>query len=106
MATAAEVLELRDYINEPDDSNGWSDTKLSGYIDRYDSALAAAARVWSVKASEFSSLVDVSESGSSRKLSDLYKNATSMAAHYSGLNGGGVVAPSDSPVVSRIRRGF
>lgn len=44
----------------------------------------AAARVWREKAAEFSSLVDISESGSSRKMSDLYKSALAMASMYDG----------------------
>jgi hypothetical protein len=42
----------------------------------------AASDVWLGKAAQYAELVDVSESGSSRKLSDLHKNALTMAARY------------------------
>lgn len=48
------------------------------------SIYGAAAALWEVKASSFASLVDVSEAGSSRKLSDLRKNALEMAAYFKG----------------------
>lgn len=42
----------------------------------------SAAYVWTIKAGEYAELVNVSESGSSRNLGDLYKNALAMAARY------------------------
>lgn len=43
---------------------------------------ALVAAIWRIKAARFSELVDVSEAGSSRKFSDLHKNALAMAATY------------------------
>lgn len=42
----------------------------------------SAASVWTFKASSYAELVNVSESGSSRNLGDLHKNALLMAARY------------------------
>lgn len=42
----------------------------------------AAAHVWRTKAANYAELVNVSESGSSRSLGDLQKNALSMAAQF------------------------
>lgn len=105
MATVEQIVELRELINEPDDSNGWTDTKLGAIIDGEDSVKAAASAVWYRKASQYATMVDVSESGSSRKLSDLHKNALTMGAFYRDASGVGN-SPTDAPVVSRIRRGF
>lgn len=43
---------------------------------------ASAAQVWEIRAGRYHGLVDISESGSSRKMSDLHKNALAMAATY------------------------
>jgi hypothetical protein len=42
----------------------------------------AAAEAWSAKAADYSKLVDISESGSDRKLSQMFKQANIMAASY------------------------
>lgn len=107
MATSDEIALLRAAIGEPDDSNGWTDEKLGDLIDSLTTVNAAALNVWQSKAASFSSLVDVSESGSSRSMSQLFKNAQAMATYYGGL-GDGTEDPTtvDAPVISRIRRGF
>lgn len=58
---------------------------VTGVID-YD---AAARHIWSIKAARYAALVDVSESGSSRKLSDLHKNALAMVKQYTPSSEGG-----------------
>lgn len=105
MATEEQIFELRGLISEPDDSNGWTDERLSSLIDGTATMNAAAARGWLLKAGEYASLVDVSESGSSRKLSDLRKNAMEMSQYYGSLDG--AATPTHSgPVIGRIRRTF
>lgn len=106
MATVDEIAALRLLINEPDDTNGWTDEKLGLVIDGASSINDAARSVWVSKASTYVTLVDVSESGSSRKLSDLHKNALAMAKYYSDLDGEGAPDPDEGPIVARIRRGF
>jgi len=83
MASPASIQELRDLIAEPDDTNGWTDERLGEILDARDEDVrASAGHVWTVKASTYASLVDVSESGSSRKLSDLHRNALVMAGMF------------------------
>lgn len=106
MASPEDILELRGLVAEPDDENGWSDEKLGLFLDGAVTVNAAASQVWSVKAADFAGLVDVSESGSSRKLGDLFKNAKEMASYFKGLDNSDVAVVVDVPVVSRIRRGF
>jgi hypothetical protein len=103
MADENQIAELRLLVGEPDDSNGWTDEQLAAAIDVTGTLEGAAARVWSSKAATFSQLVDVSESGSSRKLSDLHKNALTMAERYRNQAQASVVT---GPVIHRIRRGF
>ncbi len=104
MAAEEQVLALRELIAEPDDSNGWTDERLGRAIDAAATVNAAASAVWYQKAAIFANLVDVSESGSTRKLSDLRKNAMEMAAHFGSADG--AVDTGNSPVMQRIRRGF
>lgn len=103
MASGDQIRDVRERVAEPDDSNGWSDERLARAIDGTTTLNAAAARVWSEKAATFAELVDVSESGSSRKLSDLRKNALEMSAHYGSLDAVATEAAS-GPVITRIRR--
>jgi hypothetical protein len=83
--TLEDLTVLRHYIDEQD-TTIYADAFLVDVIERNDGDLnAAASEVWGMKAARFSKLVDVTESGSSRKLSDKAKNAASMAAYYKGL---------------------
>jgi hypothetical protein len=106
MATVEQVAELRRLINEPDDTNGWTDEILDDLIDANATLNASAKAVWVAKASTYSTLVDVSESGSSRKLGDLYKNALAMAKMFGDQDDEDVAEVVDRPVIARIRRGF
>lgn len=54
----------------------------------------SAATVWGSKAAEFASLVNVSESGSSRSLGDLYKNALAMQKSFEAKDAAAIVAVS------------
>lgn len=104
MASPEDILALRGLIGEPNDDNGWTDEKLGDLIDASTTVNAAAVSVWSTKAAGFAELVDVSESGSSRKLGDLYKNAVAMAGYFKGLDDEDVGVVADGPVIARIRR--
>lgn len=107
MASPEGIAALRKLINEPDDTNGWTDDYLGGILDSGLTLNAAAGSVWTTKAGQFSTLVDVSESGSSRKLSDLHKNALTMAKFYQGADAAAAedILPT-GPIIQRIRRGF
>jgi len=102
MATPDEVAELRYKTGlAPTDDTYGDDAALSDLIDSEGSVNAAAAQIWQWKAASYSTLVNTSESGSSRSMGDLYKNALGMAAFYSGgatIAAGGKVATT-RPVV-------
>jgi hypothetical protein len=82
MATPTDIARVREYIAEADDSNGWTDPRIGMYIDENTGLYAAAADIWGVKASAYAALVDVSESGSSRRMSSLHTNAKEREAYY------------------------
>jgi hypothetical protein len=78
MATPEEVAALRLFVAEPDDST-YTDEILGVILDSSETANAAAYEIWLQKAARYSDVVDISEGGSQRKNSDLYKNAMTMA---------------------------
>jgi hypothetical protein len=83
MATPEQIAEVREYIAEPSIENGWTDGRIATYIDREEADLyLAASAIWTAKAARYASLVNVSESGSSRSLGSLIDNANKMAAAY------------------------
>jgi hypothetical protein len=83
MATPDEVSELRRLSNYTD-VDPYDDPQLSGMIDA-SSIYRVAARLWNEKAASLATLVNVSESGSSRNMGDAHKNALAMARYYKGL---------------------
>lgn len=86
MAEAATIADLRRLINQPTNTDPWTDAVLSARIDDWVGDLTAlAATIWREKAATFAGLVDVQEGSSSRKLSQLYTQALAMAA---GLDAG------------------
>ena len=107
MASQEDIQKLRILINEPDDTNGWTDEILGDIIDAADSLNAAASGIWTSKAGTYSTMVDVAESGSSRKLGDMYKNALGMSKHFKDLEDAATPAPvADAPILRRLSRGF
>jgi hypothetical protein len=92
MATADEIAALRLLIAEPNNVDPWTDAVLGEIIDAVDNDLDAAAyQSWITKAASYASLVDVTESGSSRKLSQLQEQALRMATKFQsgGVDPGG-----------------
>jgi hypothetical protein len=85
MATATDWARLRQLINEPDDTNGWTDVRLDAVLVETanpDGSLdfrAAASAAWSEVAASYVSLVNISENGSSRSSSQQFDHATKMA---------------------------
>jgi len=83
MASAEQVASLRRMVAEPTTAT-YSDEALSALVDDKGSLDAAAAAVWEEKAAAASTLVNVSESGSSRSMQQIHQNALEMAKFYSG----------------------
>lgn len=86
MATAPDWARLRQLINEPDDSNGWTDVRLDAVLAENanpDGSLdfrSAARAAWEEIAASYVSLVNITENGSSRSSSQQFDHATKMAA--------------------------
>lgn len=87
MATPEEIAALRAMIGEPNDVEPWTDAALGALIDANDGDLNVSAYTsWTNKAATYSGMVDTTESGSSRRLSQLQEQALKMAAHYQSVS--------------------
>jgi hypothetical protein len=81
MATADQIAALRLLIAEPDNTT-YTDADLSALLDSASGLNSAAATIWTQKAAAAATFVNVSESGSSRSLGDLQRNALNMAQRF------------------------
>lgn len=82
MATEADIARLRLMVGEPDDTEPWTDSVLSELIDGAIDLNTAAMEVWEAKAASTASMVDTTESGSTRRMSQLNDQALKMLAYY------------------------
>lgn len=85
MAEDADIETLRRLVDEPTEDI-YSDTDLETLLDSGDMNTSALS-IWEEKMARYSTMVDTSESGSSRKNSDLFNSATRMAKYYRDILG-------------------
>lgn len=79
MATQAQIDQLILIVG----TELLTEVQMGEVIDNNDSNLiAAAAQVWEIRAGKYHGLVNITESGSSRNMGDLHKNALAMAQTY------------------------
>lgn len=95
MATLEEIAELRRMIGEPGSDAPWDDAAVGVLIDASSSMNAAAMKAWEQKAASYASLVDISESGSSRRLSQLQEQALRMVTYYRNIVEGEIATGTD-----------
>lgn len=79
MATATDIASVRRITNG---AEGYSDLQLDELFTAGMTERQIAHRIWNEIAASSAALVDVSESGSSRSLSQAHKNALTMAAQF------------------------
>lgn len=85
MASQDDYLRLRRMTGE-DDSTKYSDTDLEIFIERAGGDLAGAASLlWGEKAGDYADLVNISEAGSSRSNSDLFKHAVEQRDYFNSI---------------------
>lgn len=82
MATPDQIEQLRILIGESEDIDPWTDEFLGKLIDTAVTVDKAAQTFWRGKAAQSAHLVDISEGGSSRKMSDVHKNYLAMASTF------------------------
>lgn len=90
------------------DDTLFTDEAIDDLLTRHDGDFIAAVREgWGIKAAELANLVNTNESGTSRSMSQLYKNALEMVNFY----GGNIDVVDDTSVnshrvkIHRISRG-
>lgn len=103
MATPGQISMVRTLAGELTDRSDYSDEQIEGWLAAGMSETEVAAQIWGFKAAKFATLVDVSESGSSRKMGDLYKNAIAMKANLLAEAAGVVGGGGGGSAVSRPR---
>lgn len=102
MATTEQIYELRTKTGLVGDDAFGADEILGALIDITGSTDLAAADIWQRKAATYAELVDTSESGSSRSMSQLHRNALEMFRFYNGRTP--TPEPTDGRLVARSRR--
>ena len=73
MASAADIASVQTFLEGVDDA--WDEAKIGSVLDAVGSVAKTMQAFWSARVNSTYQLVDVQESGSSRSLSGVYKNA-------------------------------
>jgi hypothetical protein len=79
------VLAEQIPIDGLDHDTRFTDEQIDTLLLANNSMVSAAADGWAIKAGLYSHFIDISESGSDRKLNQLFKNAERMMKHYAEL---------------------
>jgi hypothetical protein len=88
--------DLRQMIGDVDSPQMFDDSQLLIWIDERDNDLnLTAAYVWGLKAGKYAQLVDVTDGGASRKMSQLQTQAIKMQQFYASL-----VSEANPPVAT------
>jgi hypothetical protein len=83
VASEQAIAEVRE--NLPDDA-GWNDEKIGQVLDTFSGKVSRAVRsFWAKTAANTASLIDISESGSSRTLSKQHDNAVAQVKYWDGI---------------------
>jgi hypothetical protein len=85
MAELEDIARLRRLIGEPESVDPWTDVVLAQIIDDAIDLNSAALEVWEAKAASSATMVDTTESGSSRRMSQVNDQALKMIAYFRGL---------------------
>lgn len=85
MATQEEIDAFKTLLPSNYETYGWNDTVIGALIDAGKSTNSMLMQYWDKVAAETAEFADMSESGSSRSLSVIHKNAVAMAKMYRDL---------------------
>lgn len=77
---AADITQIR--INTGATTDEYSDVQIQELLNDGKTVNEVSRDIWTSRAAQYSSMVNVSESGSSRSMGDLYKNALAMADRF------------------------
>lgn len=82
MADAGDVANVQDLLPDTADADGWTSEKISVYLDADRSVYEVLQTYWESKVAKLYAMIDVSESGSSRSLSQIVQNAKAQAEYW------------------------
>lgn len=104
MASEDTIARLRRMAGETEDDK-YSDTILEVMLaENGDDLAATAAAIWGEKASDYADLVNMSEAGSSRSNSDLFKHAKEQQTYFADLAAVAAPTTGDFTTTRRIER--
>lgn len=99
---ATTLAEVKDNLPNFAVNEGWDDAKIQAMIDAQTSLGRIMLTYWQGKAAATSEYVSVSESGSTRSLSDVYNNAVEMMKYWRDVVAKEEAATDDNPGFRRI----
>lgn len=82
MAEESEIREVQFMLDGAAASHGWDETYIGEKLDEGMPDNEIAARYWEYRLNNATSLANVSESGSSRSLSQVFEHIKDRAAYY------------------------
>lgn len=82
MASEADIIIVRDNLGPDSLAEDWSDFKIGLLLDSGMSTTAVIRQYWNFRAASTAAFVNISESGSSRSLSDVHKQALDMLKYW------------------------
>lgn len=84
MADQEDIDEVRMMLGPNSVAEGWTDELIGDDLDEGSSPNKIARQYWESRMSVTSDLADVTESGSARKLQQIFANKQALAAYYRG----------------------
>lgn len=94
MATADAIRDVSEMLGSAAAAAGWDDTRIGADLDAGKTPNKIALQWWIYQSAKTANLTQVSESGSSRTLSDIWEHAIKMRDYFQGL-----VDKEDNPPV-------
>lgn len=82
MATEIEIRSVRENLPAEAATSGWDDVRIGGDLDAGISLNKIVQSWWAYRVSSTASFVDISESGSSRSLGSIHRNAVDMLKYW------------------------
>ena len=103
MADIEQIKQVQKLLGPDAEPGGWTEVEINAALDAGRSANYIAARWWAQRTADTAHLMDISESGTSRQLSAIHRNAKEMTATYRALAAEEEVTPD--PPASTVRSG-
>jgi len=105
VADIEQIMAVQALLGPDAELGGWTEVEINAALDAGRSANYIAARWWAQRAADTAHLIDISESGTSRQLSAIHRNAKEMAATYRALAAEEEVTTDPEVPASTVRRG-